>query len=107
MSGNAKAAGVNCGDHGFTVLDWKSIAKGSLRGAFSIELGTGLIIKNCTVFESGGQRWISLPSRQYQKPDGRKGYSAYVDFKSKALKDKFQQQALAAVDRFLREGSGA
>jgi hypothetical protein len=44
-----------------------------------------------------------LPSRKFEK-GGKVGYVPLIEFASKQAKERFQQQAISAVDAFLAAG---
>jgi hypothetical protein len=93
------------GPTGWRVLEFKRFERNTLRGFLSLELPSGMVIHNCALHVERGRessRWVSLPARPFGKPDGGKGWSALIEFNSKASKDRFQAGALAAVDEFMR-----
>ena len=65
----------------------------------------GLEIRDVTLHEKGGKRWLGLPSKAYEK-DGKTLWSAIIDFYDKLRGDQFQTAALDALDRFLAKGGG-
>ena len=97
---------VTATTRGFAVPEWKPFEKNTLRGFLSLELPSGMIIHGCTVHEKNGARWIGLPARQFQKPDGEKSWSPLIEFVSKDSREKFQAAALAAVDSHLQKARG-
>jgi hypothetical protein len=46
-------------------------------------------------------RWIGLPGRRYTKDDGTNSYAPVVEFASDYARERFQAEALRAVDRFI------
>jgi hypothetical protein len=78
-------------------LNFKPIAKGSLVGAFDLELPSGMIVRSCSLFEKDGKRWVSGPSRKIGTGDTAK-YERLVEFASRDLSDKFNAGALAALE---------
>ncbi len=77
---------------------------GDLVGFFTIETPSGLVIHDCRLFKNG-KRWIGLPSRQYSKSDGTTAYAQIIDFASKQVYARFQDEALRAVDAYLAGGT--
>lgn len=63
----------------------------------------GLEIRNVSLHEKGGKRWIQLPSKAHEK-DGKTLWSAIIDFYDKNRAEQFQKSALDALDKFLVEG---
>jgi hypothetical protein len=92
---------------------WRSVLSGSLQGFFDLQLPSGLVLNGCMLHERDGNRWVGLPGkaqiedgRQRLDPKtGRPAYTPVVEIPDRAVRDKFTEQALAALDRLLnREG---
>jgi hypothetical protein len=79
------------------VTNPRRIDSGSLVGSFTIELPSGIIIHDAKLFEKGTSRWIGLPSREYTKNDGTKGYFPVVEFRDRETSDKFKDAVLPHV----------
>ena len=88
----------------FTVSDWKEVVKNTLRGFCSITMPSGLILRNCSLHEKEGSRWIGLPAQQFKKDDGTSCYKPIVEFTNKQARDRFNEAAFRAVDWYLAEG---
>ena len=89
---------------GFSISNWHRVDKNSLVGSFGLMLPSRMILHKCTYFrKDDGTEWISLPSEKYGKKDGTNGFAPLVDFGDRETKQRFQESALAAVRRFLRE----
>jgi hypothetical protein len=91
--------------------DWRGHTSGSLRGFFNLRLVSGLVIRDCTLHEKNGKRWVSFPARP-QLEDGRQrvdqvtgkpAYSTIIEIPDRARRDAFNAVALAAVDRMRRQ----
>ena len=84
------------------VQEFRKYQKNSLQGFTTLLLtGAGLQIKDCTVHEGNGKRWISLPAKPYKDEEGQTKYSYIVSFPDKKVYGNFQKQALAALDEYL------
>jgi hypothetical protein len=83
------------------ISNFKSIAKGSLIGTFDITIPEwgALKICECAVFEKDGKKWITLPSRVYEK-DGQKKYFGLVKFNETVFK-KLEASALTQLDKMI------
>jgi hypothetical protein len=103
MSQKAKPAGASGGHRTITVSNWKPLKNGSLRGFLTLTLPSGLIIHNCQLLESGGQRWIGLPARQFQTANGPVRYEPIVEFASKKALSNFRRQAICALEAHLAQ----
>ena len=87
----------------FVASDWRARSQNSLRGFFTLTLPSGLILKECSLHEKEGARWVGMPARQYEK-DGAKAWAKIIDFASKAAAQEFQQLALAAFHEVIGGG---
>lgn len=81
------------------ILKFEMIEKGSLIARFHAKMHKwgGLIIKDCSLFESNGKKWINLPSRQYEV-EGKKKYASYLAYEDRSLDDKFKESILHAAE---------
>lgn len=82
------------------IKDYKPINRGVVVCSFTIvcDKWQNFEIRGCTLFESNGKRWISLPSREYEK-DGKKKYWPYVSFPDREKNDKFLAAIMATLDQ--------
>ncbi len=53
------------------------------------------------IFQKGANRWIALPAREWTNPEGEKKYIELISFDNEAIKNKFREQILEAIDKFL------
>jgi hypothetical protein len=96
-------------------LDFKPVRKNSLLGFATIQMTSGLILKECTYHSLAGKSWASPPGKPQTDGSGspmkdEKGKAKYVnivDFASKDVRDKWSGQAVAAVELFLTENAHA
>ena len=78
------------------VVDYKQIDKGALKARFNIHVPSWhLMIRDCTLMESNGKRWIGFPSRMYEQ-DGQKKYFSFIVIE-KEVKDAFDRAVLDAI----------
>jgi hypothetical protein len=77
-------------------LNFKPIGRGSLSGAFDLELPSGMIVRSCSLFEKDGKRWVSGPSKKIGTGETAK-YERLVEFTSRDIAEKFNVAALAAL----------
>lgn len=88
--------------------DWRPLQRGTLQGFVTLHLASGLVIRDCTLHRSGDKRWIGLPGKPQIDANGdtRRGdggkvlYTPVVEV-SQAHRDRFQAQALRAVDHLI------
>ena len=86
------------------IVDFRQYRKNTLQGFLAIGLpSVGLEIRDLALHEKNGKRWLQLPTKPYQKPDGGQGWSYIVSFPEKDHYHKFQDVALKALDNFQRQ----
>lgn len=87
----------------FSVSNWRPYARNTLIAFCSLTTSSGLVLNECSFHCKSDSKWISLPSRKFEK-DGKVGYVPLIEFASKQAKECFQQRAIAAVVAFLAGG---
>ena len=86
------------------ITDFRANEKNTLKGFLTVRLtNVGLEIRDLALHEKNGSRWLQLPAKPYEKPDGSKGWSYIVSFYEKKNYRQFQELALRAFDAFQRE----
>lgn len=83
------------------ILSYKPISKGFLQGICSLELPSGLQVREICIFSKNESRWIAFPSRKYEA-EGREKFFPYLYLDSEKMK-KFQTQLLDALDNWIKE----
>ena len=79
----------------------KPFRKYTLRGFVTISLQpSGLEIRDCTLHEKAGSRWINMPSRPYEDENGNTKYSYIVFFPEKSRAQQFQEAVLKALKEY-------
>ena len=83
------------------ISNFKMIGKGSLIGTFDLTIPEwgALKICECAVFVKDGKKWITLPSRVYEK-DGQKKYFGLVKFNETVFR-KLEASALIQLDKLI------
>jgi len=71
--------------------------KGYLRGFFDVYIEPWGLTMSCSYFDKDGKRWVTLPTREYEK-DGEKKYHSLVRF-DKERHFKFQDKVLELIDK--------
>ena len=67
---------------------------------------SGMTIRECTVCEQDGARWVGLPAkavidangRQALDHKGKRAFVAVIQIHDRNTRDAFQRKALAAID---------
>jgi hypothetical protein len=80
------------------ITNFKHINKSALIGTFDLVIPKwgNFVIREMCYFQKGAQKWVSFPSKQYEK-DGQKKYYPYNAFQDKATLDAFMHKVLEAV----------
>lgn len=86
------------------ITKFEFVQKGALVAKFNLKMHKwgGLVIYDCTLFESGSKRWITLPSKQYES-DGKKKYFSYMRYEDRDMNDRFLASILKAVDEHIEK----
>jgi hypothetical protein len=83
------------------IKDYRPMAKGTLTAFLTLEVPKwGVEIRDCAYHVKGDQRWVSLPSKQFEL-NGEKKYAPYIKFATEELRDAFTRKALEAIDAHL------
>jgi len=82
------------------VLDFRPVDKNTLKGFFTLELPSGLLIHDMCLHEKNSKRWVSFPARPYTAKDGTEKWARIVDIPDRDRWGQFNRQALDAVAKF-------
>ncbi len=83
------------------IIKFKSYEKNTLKGFIDLRLTTiGLEIRQASLHEKAGSRWISLPSKPYQDADGTQKWSYILKFYDEAKSKQFQKAVIQALDKY-------
>lgn len=93
-------------------LEYKEMRKGSLIGFATLEMDSGLIIKDCTFCEGGGRQWVSPPGKPQIDKDGtvvrddngKQKYVNIIQFRTKEIQDNWSGQAVRAIAAHISGG---
>jgi hypothetical protein len=87
---------------GIIIKDFRPAEKNTLQGFLTAHLTqSGLEIKDVAVHSRDGKRWIQLPAKPFEKPDGSKGWNYIVSITPKERYHQFQESTLEALDAFI------
>lgn len=88
-----------------TCTAFKPFPKNTLRGFADLIIpSVGLKILGCTYHEKSTSNWIGLPSKEFSKSDGSRRWTPTVDFLDDVAKREFQNAAVQAIKKYLRDG---
>jgi hypothetical protein len=83
------------------IIQYKPIDKGHTKGYITLFVPAwGLNIYNITLYEKDGKKWISFPSKSYEK-DGTTKWFSYLRFENQEHMAKFSNEVLKALDDYL------
>jgi hypothetical protein len=83
------------------IKEFRRFEKKTLKGFLTVLLpSVGLQIRGCTVHESHGKRWVSLPASSYANEDGSEGHIHILRFSDEKFEEAFQRQTLEAIDEY-------
>jgi hypothetical protein len=86
------------------IIEFREHQKNTLQGFLTIRMtNVGREIRDLALHQQNGRRWIQLPSKPYQKPDGTQGWAYILHFYEKPQYESFQKVTLEALDRFQGE----
>ena len=89
------------------ITKYRPINKGCVIGNFGLKISKwGIFINDCTLFDKGGKRWISLPQRQYEDK-GEKKYAPYISFMEKSHMIAFTEKVLAILDEHIAKSASS
>jgi DNA-binding cell septation regulator SpoVG len=102
-----EAAGF--GGHPLRLLKWQTYQNpaGTMRGFFSVELPSGMIVREMRLMRSAqGRHWLAMPAQQQLErdgqprlPNGKPVWNELVDFRDRQARDRFQEPILALLRR--------
>ncbi len=90
-----------------SLLEWKPVARNSLRGFATIRLGQALRIADVAIHTSHGKRWAQLPAKPVLSADGsvkrdavgKIQYVPILKWLDRDASDRFSESVIAAVER--------
>lgn len=89
------------------IVAFKPYIKNTLRGFLTVRLSNiGLEIRDIAVHLKNGNRWLQLPAKPYEKPDGSQGWNYILSFYEKDTFNRFQEVALKALTAYQRKVGG-
>lgn len=84
------------------VLNIHPIKKGSLLATCDVHIKPWQItLHDIKIFEKGANRWINLPSKEFVNDSGDKKFTELVTFDNDSVKNRFRNQIMGAIDKFL------
>lgn len=79
------------------IINFKEINKGCLQAKFDVSIAEwGLVIREVTLFEKEGRKWLGMPNRQYTSKEGQSKSFDLVFF-DKNTRPKFQKAVIEKI----------
>ena len=83
------------------ILKYRAHSKNTLQAFLDLLITPGGIeIRDATLHDKSGKRWIGLPAREYKDKDGKQAWAKTVAFPEDRDHWDFQRAALDAMDAF-------
>jgi hypothetical protein len=88
-----------------TLVAWRPVVKGALRGFATVFLPIGLKLVDCPVLASNGKVWVNLPSKPVvdrngkhkTESNGKLAYAPVIEWRSRQLSDRFSEAVIEAI----------
>lgn len=89
-------------------VHFKPMQRGALLGFADLALKSGLIVRECTLHESNGSRWVTPPGKPMLDKDkrpvvrnGKVQYAPVIEFRDKLTRRRWSGEAVSAIDAYL------
>ena len=83
------------------ILKYRAHSKNTLQAFLDLLITPGGIeIRDATLHDKNGKRWVGLPARPYTDRDGNQSWAKIVAFPEDADHSAFQRAALEAIDAY-------
>lgn len=84
------------------VQNINAVNKGSLLATCDVHIiPWQMTLHDVKIFEKGANRWLGMPSKEFTNDQGEKKYTDLVTFDNEGVKNRFRNQIMGAVDKFL------
>jgi DNA-binding cell septation regulator SpoVG len=60
-----------------------------------------LTLHDIKIFEKGANRWIGMPAKEFTNDLGEKKYTDLITFDNDGIKNRFRNQIMGAIDKYL------
>ena len=83
------------------IQNYKDVKKGCLLGTCDIKLPLwgNFIIYGITIWEKDNKRWISFPSKEYEK-EGQKKYFQHCRFENENMTEAFRKEFFKELEKY-------
>lgn len=84
------------------VQNINAVNKGSLLATCDVHIVPWkLTLHDIKIFEKGANRWIGMPAKEFTTDMGEKKYTDLVTFDNDGVKNRFRNQIMGAIDKYL------
>ena len=84
------------------VQNINAIHKGSLLATCDVHIiPWKMTLHEIKIFEKGANRWIGMPAKEFVNDLGEKKYTDLITFDNDGIKNRFRNQIMGAVDKYL------
>lgn len=84
------------------VQNIQPIQKGNLLAVCDVHIKPWkLTLVDVKIFEKGANRWINLPAQELITSTGEKKYKELILFDNDTVKNKFRNEIMGAIDKYL------
>ena len=90
------------------ITSFREYRKNTLQGFVNLTITPpGIEIRDATLHDKSGKRWIGLPAREYEDKNGQQAWAKIVAFPEDQDHRDFQAAALTAMEAFEKaKGAG-
>lgn len=85
------------------ISNWKPFVKNTLRGFFSVELSSGLVLHQCTLHRGQNNDWIGFPASAQVRDGqavmfhGKQQWNKLIEIPDRQRREAFQASVLDAL----------
>jgi hypothetical protein len=88
------------------IVNFRAYHKNTLRGFTTLLMPTlGLEIRDVTIHEKNGSKWLGLPAKPFEKQDGTTSWIPIVRFTKREIWERFQREALLALNKHIENSN--
>jgi len=82
------------------IVEFRAYVKNTLQGFLTVRVPSGWEIRDITLHEKNGKRWISMPAKSYKKEDGTEAWVLIVRLPDQHRWEAFQNAVLRAMNDY-------
>ncbi len=82
------------------IVEFRPFSKNTLQGFLTVRVPSGWEIRDITMHEKNGRRWISMPARPFKKEDGTESWMPVIKLPDPKRWEAFQAAVLKAMEDY-------